>query len=359
MTFSFDFLNSFLGGGILGVDIGTASIKIVELSKKGDIYHVDNYGILSNFGHFDRSNDVIQTSTMRIFDKDAVRLLRLLLDNMGIKKGRVVASLPTFSAFIALIELPDISDQEVAQTIKFQAKQYVPLPLEEVTLDYIPVGRRIGNDGKAVRQILLVSVPTEKIKSFKGIFKEAGLDLIALEVEGLSAVRSLIQNDQTTTLILDIGSHSTSILIAQGGFLKASSQADYASNHLTHALSKGLNINLSRAEDLKKQKGLLGTGGEFELSTIMFPFVDVIIKEAIRAKERFEKTYGGRVERVILSGAGSNLPGLVKYVEKQINTPTLLANPLLGFSYNKQIESAVLELGPTLTVALGLALRGF
>ena len=359
MAFNLGFLNNFLDGSVYGVDIGTASIKIAQLSQKGDVYHIDNYGVLSNLGHFDRSNDVIQTSTMKIFDKDAVRLLKMLMDQMGIKKGKVVASIPTFNAFITLIEMPDISEQEIAQTIKFQAKQYVPIPIDEVTLDWMPVGKRVGPDGKAVKQVLLVSVPTDRIKSFRGIFKEAGLDLVSLEVEGLALVRSLIGNDQTTTLILDIGSHSTSVLISQGGFLKAASQADYASNHLTHALAKGLNINLSRAEDLKKQKGLMGTGGEFELSTIMFPFVDVIIKEAIRAKERFEKNYGSPVERVILSGAGSNLPGLTQYVEKQINTPTLLANPLLSFSYNKQIEPAVNELGPTLAVALGLALKGF
>jgi len=342
--------------GVLGIDIGTSSIKVVDVSKGKDSAYLENYGILSNYGHFDRMNEVIQTSTMKIFDKEAVELIKLLIKQMKTRTKNVVASIPLFSAFTTLIEMPDISDEDVAKSINFKARQYIPMPISEVTLDWIPVGKR-EESGRVFKQILLISVPTEKIKQYKEIFKQSGLNLVALEVENLSNARSLVGGDATSTLIIDIGSHSTGILVAKDGFLKASKQIDYAGNHLTQALSKGLNINLRRAEDLKKQKGLLGSGGDFELSTIMFPFVDVIIKEAIRVKDDYEKVQNGKVERVILAGGGGNLPGLTQYVSKQIGVPTIKGNTLSNFNYKNELELIAPELGTVLSVALGLSLR--
>jgi len=357
--FGGDFLKNILGTGtILGVDIGTASIKAVEVGRAGEQYQLVNYGILSNYGHFERANEVIQTSTMQIFDKEAVAILKLLLKKMGTRARRAVASLPIFSTFTTLIEMPEMNQEEMKQAIGFKAKQYIPLPLSEVTIDWLPMGARQDENGKTVRQILLVAVPTEKIKKYRQIFTEAGLVLAALEIESLSVARSVIRYDQTPTIILDIGSHSTALTVADGGFVKSSTQIDYAGNHLTRALAQGLNINMRRAEELKKQKGLLGTGGEFELSTIMFPFTDVILKEVMRAKERYGESPGGRkIERVILAGGGANLPGLVAYAERQLGMPVIAANPLLGFKYKDELAPAITELGATLTVAIGLAMR--
>ncbi len=356
--FNFGFLNNLFGGGnVLGVDIGTASIKMVELAKSGEAWSLENYGILENYGHFDRLNEVIQTSTMKIFDKEAVRLLKLLKDQLGIRAKNAVASLPVFAAFTTLIEMPDMADEEVNKTIVFKAKQYIPMPMSEVTLDWMPVGYRESGEGKNLRQILLISVPTERIKKYKDIFKEAGLNLLALEVESLSNVRSLVAGDATPTLIVDIGSHSTGIIAAQDGFLKVSNQIDYAGSQLTYALAKGLNINLRRAEELKKQRGLLGTGGEFELSTIMFPFVDVIINEVIRVKNNYEGEYGAKIERIILTGGGANLLGLLQYLEKQTGMTVLRAHSLMGFKYDQELEPIRGDLEATLSVAVGLGMR--
>lgn len=357
--FGGEFLKNILGtGNVLGVDIGTASIKIAEVERAGEQYRLVNYGILSNYGHFERANEVIQTSTMQIFDKEAVTLLKKLLAEMKTRARRAVAGLPVFATFTTLIEMPDMNQEEMKQAVGFKAKQYIPLPLSEVTIDWLSVGTRQDENGKTVRQVLLVSVPTERIKQYRQIFGEAGLELVALEIESLSLARALIRSDQTPTIILDIGSHSTGLTMVDRGFVKASTQIDYAGNHLTRALAQGLNINMRRAEELKKQKGLLGTGGEFELSTIMFPFTDVILKEVTRAKERYEESpSGAKIERVILTGGGANLPGLLAYAERQLGMPVIAANPLLGFKYNEKLAPAAAELGTTFSVAIGLAMR--
>ncbi len=354
-----DFFKNILGAGtVLGVDIGTASIKVAEVGRVGEQYSLVNYGILSNYGHFERANEVIQTSTMQVFDKEVTVMLKKLVREMKTRTRRAVAGLPIFSSFTTLIEMPDMNQEEMKQAVGFKAKQYIPLPLSEVTIDWLPMGARQDENGKTIRQILLVAVPTEKIKQYRQIFTEAGLQLLALEVETLAVVRALIRSDQTPTIVLDIGSQSTALTIVDHGFVKSSAQVDYASNHLTRALAQGLNINMRRAEEMKKQKGLLGTGAEFELSTIMFPFTDVILKEVMRAKERYEESPGGaKIERVILAGGGANMPGLATYAEKQLGLPVIVANPFLGFKYKEELEPAITELSATLSVAVGLAMR--
>jgi len=178
-------------------------------------------------------------------------------------------------------------------------------------------------------------------------------------MESLSLIRALIANDPTPTLIVDIGARSTNIAVADKGFLKHNYQTDFAGSSLTQAIASGLNINIRRAEELKKQRGLLGAGGEYELSTLTLPFLDAIINEAKRAGANYEKSQGVKVERVILTGGGANLLGIEKYFEEQINLPTVIGNPFSKVKYPPRIEPIVKELGPSFSVAIGLGIKEF
>lgn len=343
----------------LGVDIGTTSIKLAELKKDSDKPELLNYGILESYGHLERPNTAIQTSTLKMLDRETAELLKILLKNSGVKSNSVVAALPAFSSFITLLEMPAMPGKDTAQAMQFQAKQYIPLPVSEVTIDWLKVGERQDAKGNTVQQILLVSVPNEQIEKYKNIFKWAGLNLAALEVEGLASARVLTQDSDATALIMDIGSRSTAISIAKSGLLKFSGQTDFAGGSLTQTLAAGLNIRPRRAEDLKKQRGLKGTGGEYELSTLMLPILDVIISEARRVKENYEKAYSDRIGQVILSGGGANLLGAVPYVQEAFGLPASKANPFSKIRYASEIEPFVSELGPEFSVAIGLAMKSF
>ncbi|MBI3046363.1 MAG: type IV pilus assembly protein PilM [Candidatus Harrisonbacteria bacterium] len=343
----------------LGIDIGTASIKLAEIKKDSAQPELLNYGILESYGHLERPNSAIQTSTLKMLDRETAELLKILLKNSGVKSTDAVAALPAFSSFVALLEMPAMSGKDTTQAMQFQAKQYIPLPISEVTIDWLKVGERQDAKGNSVQQILLVSVPNEQIEKYKNIFKWAGLNLTALEVEGLSSSRALTGNNSKTALIMDIGSRSTAISIAQSGLLKFSGQTDFSGGSLTQTLAAGLNIRPRRAEDLKKQRGLRGTGGEYELSTLMLPILDVIINEARRVKENYEKAYNDKVEQVILSGGGANLLGVAPYVQEALALPASKANPFSQLRYPSGIEPFVGELGPQFSVAIGLAMKPF
>ncbi|MEK7146985.1 MAG: type IV pilus assembly protein PilM [Patescibacteria group bacterium] len=342
----------------LGVDIGTSSIKIVEVSKSLQKPQLKTYGVLETYGHLERLNNAIQTSSLKILEKETSELLKTLVAEMKVKTKDVIASLPQFLAFTTLLELPQMTADDTGKSVSFQARQYIPLPISEVSIDWIQVGEREDENGVKKQQVFLIGVPNEHIKKYKGIFKAAGLTLRAFELESLSLSRALIGTDQPPVALVDIGARSTIVSIIDKGLMQHGSQTDFAASSLTQAIAGGLNINIRRAETLKKQRGLLGRGGEYELSTLILPFLDAIIEEIRRAIKAFQdKNPDSRIERVILGGGGSNLLGIEKYFSDQLGLAIIKGNPFLRVGYPPNIEPLINELSATFSVAIGLGIR--
>lgn len=341
----------------LGVDIGTTSIKVVELSRKGEEIRLENYGMLETSGAYGSAAGTLQSSSFRLLEPEVSRYLRMLLKRMGSRSREAIASLPAFAAFTTLIEVPKMPAEDLARTISYQSAQYIPAPLSTVSIEWIPIGERATSEGPTMQQIFLSSIPNEVIAKHTAVFRNAGLHLRALEVESQSLARILSYNSEDPVLLLDIGARSSSVTVAAGGFTRYVSQTDFAGASLTQTLSQGLGISPRRAEALKRQRGLAGTGGEQELSTLMQPLIDVILMEAARAKQGYEKTYGGRISRVILCGGSAGLMGLVPYVMRTLGLKASIADPFEALSFPVTLRPRLQELGPLLAVALGLGLR--
>jgi type IV pilus assembly protein PilM len=344
----------------LGVDIGTTSIKVVEVKKGGSKPQVTNYGILESSGYLSRANQALQTSSLKIFETDVVELLKTVIREMGTGAKSAVASLPPFAVFTTIIDFPQMDPKEIEKAMMYQAKQYVPLPLSEVALDWMKVADYQDEQGFAHQKILLISVPKDQIEKYQRIFKGAGLTLQALEMESVSLAR-IFAGDATPSIVVDIGSRSTNIVFMENGQFLWNAQSDFASASLTQALSTSLSINPLRAEELKKERGILGTGPNYELSTIMMPFLDAIINEVKKAQFTFVQQFpmAAKSERVVLSGGGANLLGIEKYFEREFGMPVVKATPFLHFDYAEGISPLVAELNPVMTVALGLGMKAF
>jgi type IV pilus assembly protein PilM len=345
----------------LGVDIGTTSIKAIEVVRGFDRPKILNYGFLESNSHLTLANKVLQTSSLKIFEQEVIELLQLVLAKMKPGTDQALASIPPFAVFMTTLDLPDLSKEELSKAVVFQARQFIPLPISEVVVDWLPIGEYQDEKGFRHQQILLISVPQEQIRRYQHIFKSAGLQLLAIEIENLSIVRALMGTDQTGSVIIDIGSRSTGITFCERGQIRYTSQSDFASASLTQALATGLNINPLRAEELKRERGLTGAGPNYELSTIMLPFLDVIINEVKKAQYNYQKQFpkSAMPERAILSGGGANLLGAEKYFQDQLGIPVVKAAPFLRFEYPPSLEPVVPELNPIFSVALGLALREF
>jgi len=343
-----------------GVDIGTTSIKAVEMKMGKTRPQIVNYGILESSGYLARANQALQASSLKIFESDVIELLKTLVHEMGGATKDAVASLPSFAAFMTVLDFPKMKKEETERAMQYQAKQYVPFPLSEVALDWLKVGEFTDDNGFAHQKMLLISVPLEQIQKYQRIFTAAGLSLRALEIESLSLAR-IFGGDPTPTVIADIGSRSTNIVFLEDGQLVWNAQSDYAAATLTQNLATSLGINALRAEELKKERGILGTGPNRELSTIMIPFLDAIINEIQKTLFAYQSQFPSakKTERMILSGGGANLLGIEQYFEKEFTFPVVKANPFAGFEYAPEIQPLVPELNPVMSVALGLGMKEF
>ncbi len=357
----FKFFRQSISPSYLGVDIGTTSIKVVEVKRGEQLPKVINYGFLESSSYLARINQALQTSNLKLFEKGTIEFLKIILSEMKPQSVDAFASIPTFSAFMTTIDFPEMSPSDLSKAIVFQARQYVPLPLSEVALDWMKVGELTDEKGFKRQQVLLISVPQETIKKYQAIFKAVGLRLKALEIESLSLARIFGGSDPTPTAVVDIGSRSTNIALLENGQLKFNAQSDFAGFSLTQALSSSLGINPLRAEELKRERGVLGTGPNYELSTIMLPFLDAIINEVKKAVYKYQAQFPSarKMERVILAGGGANLLGVGKYFERELGLATVKASPFLKFEYRSEMEPLVPELNPIMSVTLGLTLREF
>ncbi len=355
--FSF-FQKGFSSSSFLGIDIGTTSIKAVEVRRGDKAPRVTNYGLLESSGYLARANQALQTSGLKIFEADAVELLRALVKELGTQATEAVASIPPFEVFTTLLDFPAMDPKEIEQALIYQARQYVPIPIDQVALDWMKVADYQDDKGFAHQKILLISVPQDEIKKYQRIFQGAGLTLRALELESLSLAR-LFGGDPVSSIIVDIGSRSTNIVFIEKGIMAWGAQSDFAAASLTQALAASLGINPLRAEELKKERGVLGTGPNRDLATIMLPFLDAIVNEVKKAQFSYTEQFAAasKAERVILAGGGANLLGIEKYFKQELGIPVVKAAPFASFEYPPEIVPFVPELNPLMSVALGLGMK--
>ncbi len=354
-----DIGNFFKSRSVLGVDIGTTSIKIAELARKEERFSIVNYGILETKEYLNYSNRIIQSASLKISEKETAEILKILLREMRTKSKIAIGAIPSFAAFTTVLEMPVMSAGETKKAIDFQAPRYIPLPISEVAVDWLKVGEFETAERRRYQRIFLIGIPQEIIQRHKTIFKIAGLKLIALEIDGLALVRSLLSEETGATLLIDLGSETSNIFLTDDSNIFYAGQTDYGGVYLTQAIAHSLGVSVMRAEELKRRRGLLAGGAESELSTLAQPFLDVIIQEVNHAKSAYEHRYGKRVERVMLVGGGADLLGIEKYFANQISAPLAHPNIFRKVAYDLKLEPILSRLNNELPVAVGLAERYF
>src|SRR5581483_4093113 len=155
----------------LAVDIGTTSLKAIEVRGGAEKPQIVNYGVLESTGYLARANQVLQTSSLKIFEADAIELLKTLRQTMKSDCKDALASLPPFSVFTTVLDFPRMQPKEIEKVIAYQAQQYVPLPITEVTLDWISLGEYEDDKGYPHQKVMLISVPQEQVQKYQRIFQ--------------------------------------------------------------------------------------------------------------------------------------------------------------------------------------------
>lgn len=347
-----------------GIDIGTSSVKMVQLKLEENKAKLETYGFLDNFGTFEFSDNTNRIGKLKVLDDRIVEIIKKIVKEAGISTNEAVMSVPVFSTFSSIIEFPEMAGEEIAKAIPFEARQYIPVPLEEVILDWSIVGKKLNKEGgvpgvpkQFITQVMLVAIPKDIALKYARIAESAGLKLVALEAESFAMARSLVGNDKTPVLVLDIGFKHTSISIIDKGCVMVNRGVDTGSSEFTRAVSQGMGIDFNRAEQLKREIGLKQAGTDHEVSKLIMPMIDIISNETFRLINVYMQKNNRRIEQVIVTGGGSRIEGLIEYFEKNLNMKVLAGNPWARVVYNTELDSSLREIAPFFSVSIGLAMR--
>ncbi|MCD6429095.1 type IV pilus assembly protein PilM [bacterium] len=340
----------------LGIDIGTSSIKIVELSDKKK-KRLANYGQLKSEYFAGEEFRRYSPEGLLLSNKNIIQAIGAILKEAKMKAKRVFFSIPDYSTFFTSFELPHMSAEELKEAIKYEAPRHIPLPVSDVTLDWQVIKGVPGESGRSPLKILLVAVPNQVINQYQEIADALNLQLIALEAEVFALARALIkfQDKQRVVSLIDIGARSTTINIVSKGLLKASYSIDIAGEDFTRALVDAFQVDQRKAEIIKR---IIGIEKEETIKGILIPLVGKIIQETQNIFHQYFAEEREKIDKIILAGGNALIPGLSSYLSNQLNLSVEIANPFLDLSYPPGLEEVLKKLGPEFTIAVGVGLRG-
>lgn len=356
----FMIFNLFGSKGKLGVDIGTSSIKVVELAKKSGRFQLENYAMFELKGQNESAVD--DRSILKLPDEEIVWGIKEILKQGSIRARDAIASIPSFSTFATVIEMPYLSEEDLAKAIPFEARKYVPIPLDEVVLDWSIVGIvEPGVEGARKAkgtsvEVFLAAVPKDETVRYQRIMRDVGLNLIALELENAGLIRALLGNDLAPTAIVNIGGRSTSIVVVNKGYERISHNYEIGGFEITKAIARSLNIGLEKAEELKRKLGLTDSP-ENIIKEAMVSLVDMMIFETKKTITGYEEAKGIKVARVILVGGIVNMPNFVQYFKQRLQREVFVGNIFSRIVYPSELTPLIQELSNNFTVAAGLAMR--
>ncbi len=335
----------------LALDIGSHSIKLIELGS-------DASGItLLSAGSTLTPPKALSSNTQ--VDQEAIAAsIKKLWKDTGSKSKSVNIALPESQVITRIIEVPQLSSRELASAIKWEAEQYIPLPLDQVTVDFT-VLRDSTATGTNKMDVLLVASPKVLVEKYVSILERADLTPNAVETEIIATSRALSRSAMTVknAMIVAIGAQTTDLAILRGGVLAFTRSISAGGEALSRALAQGLGFEYAQAEQFKKTYGLEKDKLEGKIVAAVKPIMDTIVGEITRALAFYQEKYKDEhIGVAFLSGGTARLPGMVVYLAQSLNCEIQLANPWVGIKRDSRFRVLDSE-GPVFTVAVGLALR--
>lgn len=335
---------------LLGLDIGTNFIKAAQISRENNISRLLAAGYIAS--------PVNIVSSTNIKDDEILGAsINRLAHDMKIESVDVAASLPSSKVITRVIEVPNMTDTELASSIQWEAEQFIPLPLNRVKIDYSVIS--IDNNTSKMK-VLLVAAPITIIEKYMRIITYAGLTPVALETEILAIGRSInFSNPQiSNVLVLTIGATTSEIALLHNKILIYTKSYPIGGNSMTRAISQELGFEIPQAEEYKKNYGLDESKLEGKISKSIFPLFTSLFGEMEKTIAYFKEIYPkDDLKTVILCGGGSKLPGLVMATTKYLGLDTQIANPFDNIGIDPKILPSLLPDASMYPVAIGLGLK--
>ncbi|EKD76381.1 MAG: hypothetical protein ACD_43C00133G0001 [uncultured bacterium] len=359
----------------IGIDIGGASLKLVELkNEKGRPK-------LVTYGYIERASQLLKVDNTEAKQR-IVDTLKKVMNKAKVTSNQVVAALPSYTVFSSIITLPEMKEKELEAAVRWEAKKIVPMPLEKMILSpevldnyedhgNIPSQNTISNGAaqdntpaqikakpKKYKKILLTAAPSDLVNHYIDIFKLAGLNLVKLETEAFALERSLVGHDRAPILLVDVGATTTNITVVVSSVPVINRSIDLGGQTITKTIASSLNIDPDRAEQFKRDFGLIpsaATGNQIP-KRIEF-MVSSVVNEIRYVLNLYHNQSTARIEKIILSGGSAWLPNLPQYLSQLLNTKVIIGDPWARVIYPVELKPVLNEIGPRMSVAIGLAMR--
>ncbi len=372
-----NFLGS-LNKSVVGIDIGSSSIKVVELKKEKGKAVLKAYGELS-LGPY--SGGTIGEISKLSNDKIA-EALRDILHEANISTKNSGVAIPFRSSLISLIEMPLLPEKKLEEMIPIEARKYIPVPISEVTMDwwiipkesYDPVEEaKAETKAKAHEQsgiagpelprikdktdVLVVSIHNEILSDYNNIVKDNSLETSFFEIEMFSATRSLVGRENKPLLVMDVGALGIKFYIIERGVIRGSHIVNKGSETMTQNLSKALGVDFKEAEKIKRNIGTLKETDKKTVMDILSLTLDHVWTEGRNFITSYQRKYERTIEKCILTGGGVEFDGFSVLAEKNLQIKTEVGDPFVKVEAPAHLSAMLRSTGLEFAVAVGVALR--
>ena len=342
---------------LLGIDISSTSVKLLELSRSGSRYRVESYAVEPL-----PANAVVEKNIAEL-EGVGQALSRLLTKaKTGVKSAAVAVS---GSAVITKsIEMDGgLSDDELENQLKIEADQYIPYPLEEVAIDFEVQGPAARSPGRV--EVLLAACRKENVEIREAALALAGLTAKIVDVEAYALERSYgllapqlgVGHDELTVALVDIGATMTTLSVLHNGRTIYTREQLFGGRQLTEEIQRRYGLSMEEAGLAKKQGGL---PDDYD-SEVLQPFKEAVVQQVSRSLQFFFPAGQFHdVVYILLAGGTASRPGLDRLIQQKIGTQTLVANPFADMALSSKVNAGALASdAPSLMIACGLALRSF
>ncbi|MEN9913194.1 MAG: hypothetical protein RLY66_602 [Candidatus Parcubacteria bacterium] len=346
---------------VLGIDIGSSAIKVIQIKKKRGRAVLETYGELA-LGPY-AGIEVGRAASVPA-DK-IIEAIRDILRESKTTTNLCGVALPLSSSLISFVSIPPVPEKQMADVIAIEARKYIPVPLNEVLLDWSVIPKEDGyvSDDEAAKpekqgsDVLVVAIHNQYINDYQSIMQGSGLMPSFYEIEIFSSIRAVVDQGINTVMIIDMGARSTKLYIVERGILRASHIINKGSQDITLALSRALSISVNEAETLKRTHGLKGGPEYKELTEIITVNLDYIFYEANATLLNYQKKSNKNVSKVILTGGGVLLKGFTDLAKISFQTDVIYADPFGKLETPAFLAEEFAQAGPEFAVAIGAALR--
>ena len=339
----------------IGVDIGSSSIKVIQLT--------DNTGgyTLSRFGMASLAPEIIVDGTIM----DSVRcveVLQRLIKEQSISAKDAVISVSGHSVIVKRVSLPQMTEEELAESIKWEAEQYIPFDINDVNTDFQILNTFIDPEGKPQMNVLLAVVKKDKLAEYTSLVVEAGLrpvivDIDSFALENMYGINYEGKEGETVALI-NIGASLTNINILQKGMVAFTRDVSIGGNKYTESIQKDMGLSYEDAERAKKGESIEGVDS-FTLDSVIENVSVEIVNEITRSFGYFKTASGNeKIDKIMLSGGSSKIRNLDNFLQSHLDIPVEVINPFRKIEIPPEFDSDYIrDMAPIAAVVVGLGIR--